>query len=75
MALERTIFNIIESSVSSPALPNPRLDETQWREPQFEVNFSIPQDAQGNVADFTRWSLLSINLPEARKDQPKPADK
>ncbi|MCI0357034.1 MAG: hypothetical protein L0211_00930 [Planctomycetaceae bacterium] len=71
----RTIFNIIESSVSSPPLPNPRLDETEWREPQFEVIFSIPQDAQGNVTDFTRWSLLSIKLPNAKKEQPKPSDK
>jgi len=71
----RTIRNIIKSSVSSTPLPNPRFDETQWREPLFEVIFSIPQDAHGYVTDFTRWSLLSIKLPNAKKEQPKPSDK
>lgn len=71
----RTILNIIESSVSSPRIPNPRIDASQWRKPLFEVIFSIPQDAKGSVTDFTRWSLLSIKLSNAKKEQPKPADK
>jgi len=71
----RTILNIIKSSVSGAALPDPRLNVTQWREPLFEVIFLIPQDAHGYVTDFTRWSLVSIKLPKAKKQQPKSPDK
>jgi len=77
VAHTRTILTIIVSSfVSDPLLNPPRFDATgRWREPRFEVVFSIPQDAQGNGTDFTRWSLISIKLPSAKQEQPKPADK
>lgn len=71
----RTILNIIKSSVSRTPLPNARFDVTQWREPLFEVIFSIPKDAQGKVSDFSDWSLVSIKMPQAKKKQPKPSDK
>ncbi len=71
----RTIRNIIHSSASWKPLPAPSFDVPAWREPLFEVIFSIPKDAHGHVTDFTRWSLLSIELPQARKEQPKASDK
>src|SRR5262249_50684422 len=68
----RTIPPLIHSSFLSPGplLDPPRFDATgRWREPRFDVVFSIPEDAQGNVADFTEWSLLSIKLPNSKQEQ------
>ena len=64
------MLNIIKSSVSSTQLPNPRLDETQWRQPHFDVFFSIPKDAEGRVTDVMQWSLLWIKPAEVKKEQP-----
>lgn len=62
----RTILNVMESSVSWTPLPKARCDVTQWREPLFEVVFLMPKDAQGEVSDFSGWSLVSIKMPEAK---------
>ncbi|MHB1038158.1 MAG: hypothetical protein ACYC35_27470 [Pirellulales bacterium] len=75
VAHTRTILNIIKSSVSGTPLPDARSDVAQWRKPVFEVIFAVPKDAQGKVSDFSRWSFLSIKMPEPKKAQPKPSDK
>lgn len=77
LAHTQTILAIIYSSFSPPApFSKAGFDATgRWREPQFEVFFSIPGDAQGEFTDFTQWSLIAVKLPNAKKEQPKPVDK
>jgi hypothetical protein len=70
-----TIHNIIYYSISwGPEMPVP-IGVIYWYEPKFEVMFTISQDAKGSVTDFTQWCLVSIKLPEEKKEQPKPANK
>jgi hypothetical protein len=66
---EATLINLIQSSVVWGK------DPAQWHETQFDVVFSMPQDAEGYVTDYRRWYLSSLKRPEQKKDQPEPRAK
>ena len=65
-----TIRNIIRYSVNWRSERLAPFTEVNFREPQFEVIFSIPKDTPGRMLDLDRWHLVSITSPEAKKEPP-----